>query len=134
MALTALAGPVSNAVLAGVFVGMGSLVLHFAPAGTVTAYVLLFFCYAAVLSVGLGLFNLIPIPPLDGSRILSAVLPDRMYYGLMRYERILMLLVVALVWLGLFDGPLDIAIGLVLRGLCAATGFEFGLFEYYFGF
>lgn len=41
----------------------------------------------APLSIGLGLFNLIPIPPLDGSKVLAVFLPDRAYMQLMRYER-----------------------------------------------
>ena len=54
----------------------------------------------APLSVGLGLFNLVPIPPLDGAKVLGAFLPDRAYFGLMRYERYGMLLLLALSWFG----------------------------------
>ena len=46
-----------------------------------------FLVNTALLSVGLGLFNLVPIPPLDGSKVLFALLPERAYYTLMRYER-----------------------------------------------
>ena len=53
------------------------------------AYAIYFFLYMAVLSVGLGIFNLVPIPPLDGSKILFALLPDRIYYQYLRYERFL---------------------------------------------
>ena len=54
--------------------------------------------YAAQLSIGLGLFNLLPIPPLDGSKVLAAILPDRAYCLLMRYERygMILLLILAL--------------------------------------
>ena len=38
-------------------------------------------------NVGLGIFNLIPIPPLDGSRLLNVFLPPKIYFGIMRYER-----------------------------------------------
>lgn len=68
MAITALAGPLSNFVLALVSLGIGSLLFHFGPANRPVAYLLLFLCQLSVLNVGLGLFNLIPIPPLDGSR------------------------------------------------------------------
>ena len=56
--------------------------------------------WAAPLSIGLGLFNLLPIPPLDGAKVLGAFLPDRTYFGLMRYERYGMLLLLALSWFG----------------------------------
>ena len=90
-------------------------------------------CYIAVLSVGLGLFNLIPIPPLDGSRLLSAVLPDRLYYTVMRYERYLMLAVIALAWFGVLSGPLNVCMGWVLGGLCRVVGFPSVILRYYFG-
>lgn len=134
MALTALAGPAANFVMALAALGLGSLIYYFAPAVEAAAWLMLFFCYIAVLSVGLGLFNLIPIPPLDGSKVLFALLPDRVYYAYLRYERYLMLLVVALAWLGAFSGPLDVCMGWVLEKLCALTRFPFALLRYYFGF
>ena len=63
--------------------------------------------FGALLNVGLGLFNLIPFPPLDGSKVLGAFLPDRAYYQLMRYERWGMLLLMVLLWLGVFSAPLS---------------------------
>lgn len=58
------------------------------------------------MSVGLGLFNLIPISPLDGSKVLFAFLPDRTYLTLMRYEKYGMVLLFLLVWLGVGDNIL----------------------------
>ncbi len=58
------------------------------------------------MSVGLGLFNLIPISPLDGSKVLFAFLPDRAYLTLMRYEKYGMVLLFLLVWLGVGDNIL----------------------------
>lgn len=136
MALTALAGPVSNFLLALAALGCGSLLLKRMPQTDSCAltYAIFFLCYIAVLSVGLGLFNLIPIPPLDGSRLMSCVLPDRLYYALMRYERWLMLAVIALACFGFLSGPLDICMGWALKGLCAVARFPFGILSYYFGF
>lgn len=135
MALTALAGPLSNFLLALGALGLSSLLLPAAlrDGGTVYAYIILFACYIAVLSVGLGLFNLIPIPPLDGSRLLFSLLPDRLYYVLMRYERYLMLVVIALAWFGFFAGPLDACMTWVLKGLCAVTRFPVAFLGYYIG-
>ncbi|MBE6973579.1 MAG: site-2 protease family protein [Ruminococcaceae bacterium] len=136
MALTALAGPVSNFLMALAALGLGSLLYAFAPenGSIVLAYALLFLCYIAVLSVGLGLFNLIPIPPLDGSRVLFSLLPDRLYLRLMRWERYLMLAVIVLAWFGFFAGPLNVCMGWVLERLCAVTRFPFAFIRYYFGF
>ncbi len=136
MALTALAGPMSNFLLALMALGCGSLLFKVWPeaSGTAFSYGVFFLCYIAVLSVGLGLFNLIPVPPLDGSRLMSCVLPDRVYYKLMGYERWLMLVVIALAWLGLLSGPLDVCMGWVLKGLCKVSGFPFEVLNYYFRF
>jgi len=136
MALTALAGPASNFLLSLTALGGGTLLLKVWPEQTSAAfsYVLFFLCYIAVLSVGLGLFNLIPIPPLDGSRLMACVLPDRLYYGVMRYERWLLLAVIGLAWFGLLSGPLDFCMGCALEGLCALTRFPFGILSYYFVF
>lgn len=134
MALTALAGPASNLLLAVLILGLGSLLFWLGPDSEPMAYALLFLCYTAVLSVGLGLFNLIPIPPLDGAKIFYAVLPDRLYGLMLHYERYVRYVVVILAFLGLFSGPLDFCIGWVIRGLCALTRFPFPLMQYYFGF
>ena len=90
---------------------------------TAEVYLLLFLMRTAVLSIGLGIFNLIPVPPLDGSRVLFALLPDRLYYGIMRYERYVMIVMLLAVWLGVFDRPLSYLIYGVTRLLCALTGF-----------
>lgn len=130
MAVTALAGPLSNFLLAGASLGLASLIWHFLMAGTVTAYVLIFLIQVATLSVGLGLFNLIPVSPLDGSKILFSFLPDQWYYTILRYERYVMVGVIALVWLGVFDRPLSFLIYGGLRLLCGLTRFPFDLLIY----
>ena len=95
MALTALAGPVSNLILAFAALLLYDLLLplflNFGTSATWSLYlgnwVLSFLLEVSILSVGLGLFNLIPIPPLDGSKVLGALLPDRLYALQLRYER-----------------------------------------------
>lgn len=97
MALTALAGPVSNFLLA--FAAAGCLRLTAS-----VPYLPDFFFYAALLNIGLGLFNLIPIPPLDGSKALGALLPDRTYDGYMRFGHYGMFLLMALILAGNLSG------------------------------
>lgn len=136
MALTAVAGPLSNFLTALAALAGGTLLLHLFPQqeSAVLAYTLFFLCCTAVLSVGLGLFNLIPVPPLDGSRVLFAFLPDRLYYFVMRYERWLMLIIIALAWFDLLSGPIDVCMGWMLKGMCAVTEFPFFYLSWYFGF
>ena len=123
MALTALAGPVSNVLLAFV-----AAILYLLCAGlyareqTTAVYVLgLFFGYVEVLSAGLAVFNIIPIPPLDGSKVLFALLPPKAYNWLMRYEKYGMFVLMALLFLGVLDVPLDFLRGGLMNGLESAA-------------
>lgn len=117
MALTALAGPASNFLLAFLLV----FALRFTYHGILTTFCK-FLLDTAMLSVGLGLFNLIPIPPLDGSKILAAFLPDRAYRWLMRYERYGMLIVIVLVSVGAVSDVLNRAILGVITLFCRIVG------------
>ena len=60
-----------------------------------------------IISAGLAVFNVFPIPPLDGSKVLFAFLPDRAYMTLMQYEKYGMLVLFVLVWLGVGDNILS---------------------------
>ena len=119
MAITAAAGPASNLLMAFVFafLEVGTWALYFHTGQKWIAYVSVFFFYAAWINISLAIFNLIPIPPLDGSRILSLFLPERYYFMLMRYEQYSFLLILALWWLGALDRPLSTAIQAVYSGL-----------------
>lgn len=112
MALTALAGPVSNFLLALGLIFAASMMAGL-PATGFALWLFNFLLNTAILSIGLGLFNLIPIPPLDGSKVLFALLPQRAYYTLMRYERFGMLALLLMVWLNIGGGFLSRAISWV---------------------
>ena len=136
MALTALAGPASNFVLAFAALALSSLIYYVSPlavsiggvVGRRTCLILLcVLANIAILSVGLGLFNLIPISPLDGSKVLFSFLPARIYNTILRYERYVMLLVIVLTLAGVFYGPLGWLIQGALRGLCVVTGYPIDL-------
>ena len=113
MALTALAGPVSNFLLELLAMLAASLMVRLAPVTGLTLWALYFLIDLAILSIGLGLFNLIPIPPLDGSKVLFSLLPEKAYYTLMRYERYGMLVLLAIVWLDIGGNFLSNAIASV---------------------
>ena len=132
MAITALAGPVSNFLLALVCLLAGRLLLYHGGGTLWAAYGVLFVCQLAVLNVGLGMFNLIPVPPLDGSRVVNAFLPDRAYRWLMARERFLIVAVVLLAWSGVLGGPLERAITWGMGVLCSVTGFPFAILANYF--
>ena len=99
MALTALAGPVSNFVLAFLCILLVRGAAEMTAGGGVLFWVVSFLLTTAILSIGLGLFNLVPIPPLDGSKVLFSILPERAYSFLLRYERYGMLLLFAVIFL-----------------------------------
>lgn len=107
MAVTALAGPVSNFLLAYLALLIAYTVLALAGAASALAWEIIDFCtLTASLSIGLGVFNLIPFPPLDGSKILGIVLPDRIYYKILHYEFAGTIVLMGLLWLGVLDAPL----------------------------
>ncbi len=114
MALTALAGPVSNLIMATIFTFFYCMMYYkFMHLGDVALYIALFLSVAAQINISLAVFNLLPIPPLDGSRILNAVLPDRIYYKIMQYERYIVLVIFVLIFMNVLDGPISFLSGLI---------------------
>ncbi len=127
MAITAAAGPLSNLIMALIFSILHiAFLVYYQRSGAVFANVAyLFFYFAAYVNVTLGIFNLIPIPPLDGSRILNLFLPSEIYFKLMRYERYIMLGVLVLLFTGILTTPLAFISGAVLKGIMALAQLPF---------
>lgn len=123
MALTALAGPVSNLLLALLLLVPARLIYSYAHYSVFNQAALDFLLSTAVLSIGLGLFNLIPIPPLDGSKVLAVLLPERAYRWLMRYERFGIFALWLLVALGVGGRYMSLAISWVYSLFCRIVGF-----------
>lgn len=106
MAITALAGPVSNFILAflsAIAVNFLSGAMTVKGEGGVLFTAARFFYLLVLLNIGLGIFNLIPFPPLDGSKVLAMFLPDRAYLQWMRLERYGMFVLMILLFTGVFD-------------------------------
>ncbi len=121
MAITALAGPVANLLLGYVSYIFFKLLAYFAPAGLVFTLLTTFFQYMVIINVTLAVFNLTPIPPFDGSRIVLTFLPQRWYFGIMKYERYIFVGMFLLLMLGVFDTPLYYARQAVLSMMDWAT-------------
>lgn len=129
MAITAVAGPVSNLALAFIcflFFNVMQVVFYRFEL-TIIYYLAFFFLYIAQINVYLAVFNLIPIPPLDGSRLLSALLPYKLYYTIMRYERYMFWGLLVLLYVGILDIPLDFLSGAVMNGLQSVASLPFRL-------
>jgi len=125
MALSSLAGPISNVLLALVLMIVYKLLVIVGVFSSVSAM----FAIATILSimvstnVYLAVFNLLPVPPLDGSRILFYFLPTKYYFGIMRYERYIYLVLFALLYIGLLDRPLAFVSGAIMELLNLCTFF-----------
>lgn len=106
MMWTALAGPIMNFVISFIAIFIVMIGLKFFPNllySDLGFYIFNVLLVTSFLSISLGVFNLIPIPPLDGSKILFAILPEDMYFAYMKYERYGMILLVILLYSGVFS-------------------------------
>ena len=104
MALTALAGPMSNLIMA--YLAMIVMKVIWLLNSVILWPLFLVFQYIVLINISLAVFNLLPIPPLDGSRIATLFLKEETYFKIMRYERYIMFGMLIILYLGLLDGPL----------------------------
>ena len=128
MAITAFAGPLSNLILAFIsmlFMFLISLIFY---SSNITFYIVTFFYYVTTINIHLAVFNLIPVPPLDGSKILAAVLSNHIYYKLMQYERYLSIIILVLLYTGVLSRPLGIVSDAIYRGFFNILNAIFTLF------
>ncbi len=133
--LTAAAGPAANLLLA--FVGvilycLTEMIYGFLPPATGFMHsfqdVWLAFLYLIILmNVSLGIFNLIPVPPFDGSRIFLSFLPPKYYFGVMKYERYIMIGFMFLLWSDRLNAPLSWIMQKTIDGMFFIVGLIPGL-------
>ena len=107
MALTALAGPGCNLLITVVFLFLYGALQKPLSDSSAGKTVLELLELTAYISLGFCIFNLIPVPPLDGSKILFSALSDSAYWKLMQYERYGSIMLIVLVWTGVLGRPLS---------------------------
>ena len=128
MAITAAAGPISNLLLAFLCLLLFVPVLVYAGWTAVGSYAANFLYIMVMINVGLAVFNLLPFSPLDGSKILYAVLPNKIYFSIMRYERSFQPVLFLLLWTGLLSRPISFLRDAVISGMEFLVSPIFSLF------
>ena len=128
MAITALAGPLCNVLISLVFYFLYGLLIVPLSGSAAGNLVLEMMETTVILSFAMAIFNILPIPPLDGSKVLFSLLSDEGYWKLMRYERYGFLVLAALLFTNVIDGPLSWLLqkGLALLLPAAKLGFALG--------
>ena len=131
MAIVALMGPVANIVAAIAGGLIVNAIAKFAPGfitGNAGAYVMMFFSFYVQINVRLAVFNLLPIPPLDGSKILFVFLPDRAVEWFYRYQQVISIILIALLWVGVLSIPLNFLSDYLLKFVSWLTALPFSFF------
>lgn len=123
MAITALAGPVSNILITIVFLFIYGLLYIPLQLSDVGQYILQMIMITAYISLGLAVFNFIPVPPLDGSKVLFSLMSDEKYYKLMRYERYGGLVLMVLMMTGVLGKPVSTVVSAIYSNLIPVAQF-----------
>jgi len=118
MVFVALAGPLMNFIIAFIsgFLYIASIKYFNAPNWIIT-----FLSYLILINSGLGIFNLIPFPPLDGSKIIGALIPEKYYYTYLRYESFGIIILLVLLTTGVFDNFLYTMLNGLVNTIMKAT-------------
>lgn len=131
MVWTAFAGPIANFVLSFVCVFLFTLIASISGSfaySTIGSFILSLLSNTAVVSAGFGIFNLLPIPPLDGSRIFWAFLPDRDYYRVNNPPQWVTFAIFILIFSGLLSYPLSLMRSTLIGWMSSASTAIVGLF------
>lgn len=123
MAITALAGPVSNIILALIFMIIYKIVLMNIGSSIESPYLFMALYIMISVNCSLAVFNLLPIPPLDGSKILLVVLKEKHYFGLMRYDQYIRIGLLVLMFTGVLGGVISFLSSGLISGLDFLTKF-----------
>lgn len=124
MVLTSLAGPASNFIMAflSMIVYKVLAFLSYAKDSSTLDMMATVFVYITLINISLAVFNFLPIPPLDGSKIFNAILPEKWYFTIMKYENFIFIALIILVYSGLLDAPLSFLQNKVIDVMLFLTG------------
>ena len=124
MVLSSLAGPASNFVMAflAMIVGKVFAFIGVATENDILLYLYIAFQLVVIINIRLAVFNFLPIPPLDGSKIFNAILPERWYFTIMKYENFIFIGLIVLLYSGLLDSPLNFCEMKVIEAMDFLTG------------
>lgn len=131
MALTALAGPGCNLLLGVIFLFLYGILYISLSKSAAGGYLLQMVYLTAYISLALAVFNILPIPPLDGSKVLFSFLKEETYRKLMHYERYGMILLLILVSTRVLGSPLSAAADWLFDKLFIFAEFGFNLVRKY---
>ena len=126
MAISAAAGPASNVIVAAISLAIAKLIWYASyvtGVNTVISTLYTIFRSMCFINISLAIFNLIPIPPFDGSRIFNYFLPDKFYFKIMEYERYIFLALFVVLFTGILDLPISLLSGLVYNAVDKLTIF-----------
>ena len=127
MMLTALAGPVSNIVLAFLLLVVYKLLWYFllpvVGYSSMAMTMITILLNMAIISLYLAVFNLIPVPPLDGSRLLEYLIPARWYIKIQMYQMYIYIAMIVLLFSGILSRPIQWVAMLIFQLLDAITQF-----------
>lgn len=126
MAISAAAGPISNVIVAAISLAIAKLIWYASyvtGVNTVISTLYTIFRSMCFINISLAIFNLIPIPPFDGSRIFNYFLPDKFYFKIMEYERYIFLALFVVLFTGILDLPISLLSGLVYNAVDKLTFF-----------
>ena len=126
MAISAAAGPASNVIVAAISLAIAKIIWYASyvtGVNTVISTLYTIFRSMCFINISLAIFNLIPIPPFDGSRIFNYFLPDKFYFKIMEYEQYIMIGLLVVLFTGILDLPLGILSGLVYNAVDKLTFF-----------
>ena len=126
--VTSIAGPASNILLSFVALLLHAILIAVAPipqvittdtafSGKILFFLVMLLYYFHILNLYLAVFNLLPIPPLDGSKILFMFLPPKAYIFVNKYEQFIRMGLFALLFMGVLSVPLNLICGLLSFGM-----------------